>query len=138
MRSATVDHNLAKLQQDMYGLFNAVSQDNNVLGRVFAIPVAAVDVALETFKAPLRTIEAVAMAAINLLGATRFSSCTVRHALFYAQTSFNYALSVPVAVLMAPILFVYQSCVALWDPENIKSISLYPTVSNPYGWKIFV
>ena len=110
MRSNTVDHNVGKLQQDLYLKLNKFSQKHNILGSASAIPVAAADVGKsDTLKTPLKIIEGVAMTAINLFGAAfRFYNCTVKLAIFDAQSTLVGIVSTPVAVVMVPIKFAYQ------------------------------
>jgi hypothetical protein len=83
-----------------------------------------VDVTLETLKTPLKVIESVVMAAINLLGAVFCCEYeTVKLSLFYVRETFKNLTDLPVAAVMAPVLFVYQIAITLWDPKRANSIN---------------
>lgn len=126
MRGYTVDYHISRLQQGMYSELNEFSSSNEMLGRLSSIPVATADVALETLKTPLRVIEKLAFAVINLLGATFFSSCTLKGAMFNAEGVLCHIALLPVAVVIAPFKLVYKMLDIALDPQNAKTIDYFP------------
>jgi hypothetical protein len=91
----------------------AVAQDklrskSPLLGLLAVLPVAILDVSIETIKTPLKAIEQLALAAINLIGAAFSHNCTLRGA-DYSLTKGLYCLAdTPVAILLAPLRLVQQ------------------------------
>ncbi len=113
-------HSALKTVQDhLYMDVRNFAKHHKTLGRCIAIPVALVDVTLETLRLPLQAIEDIAMTAINLIGKV-FSSpkCHLKHALMNIERSLMHAADIPIAVVMAPFKLLYQSLAIVIKPEE--------------------
>jgi hypothetical protein len=113
---------LSGFQYHLYRNFNEFSSEHKIAGRFAAIPVAILDVGLDTAKSPLGTIEALALVVINLLGAAFDNNCTIKDALWATRKAIISAFATIADLLLAIIKLVYQACVSLYDPEHVLSI----------------
>jgi hypothetical protein len=134
MRTIIVDHYGARLQQAMFHEVNA----HPVVACLGIIPIALLDVAIDTMRYPLRAIECVAMAIINLLGAVFTSNCEIKDALIGLESGLAHGLSVIGAVAMAPLKVLYQIFAIALSPSTVKSIDYFPGYATmEMGWVVY-
>lgn len=60
---------ITETQKELYNQFNVFSKSHQTMGRLGSLPVALLDVTLETAKPLLSIIEGVVLAVLNLVGA---------------------------------------------------------------------
>jgi hypothetical protein len=120
------DFYLGKAQHKLYALENNFAKDHPVLGRVTAIPTAAVDVILQTLKVPLAVIENIALTVINLVGALFSNKFSVKEAIFCLESAGTALLRLAVVIPLAPVKLIYQLFETIIDPVNTKSITMMP------------
>lgn len=123
MRPYLVQKHLGNLQGSLYFKLNNFSQSNKIAGRFCSIPISILDVALDTLKIPLTTIESVARASINLIGATFSNEYTLKDALAYTERALGSIAVIPVKLVMAPIKITFQFFAIIINPEKVQSIS---------------
>lgn len=152
MRTYHVESYVSQLQNDMYSEVHELSSTYECVGILCAIPVAIADVALETFKTPLKVIEYLAITAMNLFGVAVVAANnlfdaeakaaaspdhstkehSIKDALFNAQATLNNVVAIPVAVVMAPLKLLYQVFEIALDPDRVKSINYFPNIGLGY------
>lgn len=121
------------LQDGLYLKLNNLSQSNKILGCFCSIPVAILDVALDTLKTPLWMIECVAMAAINLVGVAFSNKYTLKDALAHTEWALICAADIPVKLFLAPVKVVFQFIVIIINPKDAQSINYAkPTFKKTY------
>jgi hypothetical protein len=98
------------------------SHKHENLARLASIPVSVLDVALDTVALPLKAIQELAIAIINLLGAAFATRYTIRNALFGLQYGLGSAALFSVSVAMAPLKIFYQLVSIAAAPGSAKSI----------------
>lgn len=124
MRAEQVEYVCGNLIQDnLYKNLNSFSTSHPILGKVAAIPVSILDVAVETLKTPLRVIEEVALVILNLLGALFSEKYTIKDALANFEWSLRDSASVPVVVAIMPIKLIFQLIASIFDPARVLSIN---------------
>ena len=123
MRTYAVYDTISKLQDNLYAKINSFSETNKILGHLSAIPVALLDVALDTLKTPLGGIECIALAAINLIGAAFSKKFTIKDALASTQFALGCTANIPVALMMAPIKMIFQASAIAINPRKVQSIN---------------
>lgn len=136
MLSNIIHNEISKAQNQMHRDFNDFSEQHEIIGRLLALPVAFVDVTLETFKVPLAVIEYLALAAINLIGAIFDpDKYTIKHALLAFEVSLLSVLKIPLALALLPIKLLFQTGAIFIHPELANSINDLTTFSfRPQGF----
>lgn len=130
MRSQSVSTKTLELQDNLYVKLNSVSRVNKNWGRLYSVPVALLDVALDTFKAPLAAIEYVGLAGINLFEAACSKEYTLKDALVCTQIALEATVSFPIALIVAPFKVIFQVFAIIINPKKVQSISWHrPTFS---------
>lgn len=121
--TAIVEKSAAAIQDQIYHGFGTSIRKHPYCGLLLSPLVALADTLVDTLKLPLAAIECVALAVINLLG-TLFCSktWTLKGCLICIEKAAIYAARIPVAVLLAPLQFIYQTVAILSDPKD----------TNPY------
>lgn len=119
MKPFVVEKSISKLQDPFYSGINK----HEVIGRLISIPVSILDVTLETIKTPLKIIECLVLAIINLLGAAFSDKFTLKDALYNTERMLFNTLGIPVVVVMVPLKLLYQLFSIVIDLENVKSIN---------------
>lgn len=109
-------------QKELYSKLNNFSQTHKTMGRFCSIPVSVLDVAIETSKAPIGSIECLAMAAINLVGLAFSKKFTLKDALINAEFTLISIVVTPVKLATAPLKVIYQLFAILINPEKVQSI----------------
>ncbi len=103
---------------NMYRFLNDNSLRNPTLGRLASVPVALLDIGMDTFRHPLQAISDIASAAISLL------SVPFGGEIKYILTDTEYALQsiamTPVALAMAPFKLFYQIIVIAINPSQAR------------------
>lgn len=105
-------------QVENYEKYNEYSEKHKGRGRLLALPVAILDVALDTFKVPIEAVYQIALAIINLIGSMFSKQHSLKDALGCTEFALKFALTTPVLVLMAPFKIFFQTIVNLIDPER--------------------
>lgn len=116
------DNQTRCLKNKLYKKLHDVSKNHSIVGRLSAVPVAIVDVALSTLRLPFAAIEQVALAVINLFGAAFSLKYTLKHALFYTKSAFSGIASAPVHIAMAPVNIIYQIFAIVINPHKVCPI----------------
>lgn len=111
------------LQTGLYDKLNKFSASHQISGRICSIPVSLLDVSLDIFKSPLRSIENVALVAINLIGAIFKENCTIKHAVLNAESALTGIVILPVKIVIAPLKIIYQFFAIIIDPVKVNSIA---------------
>lgn len=122
MKDSIVLKKGSDLQNDLYVKLNDFSKTNKTMGRFCSLPVSVVDVALNTLRLPLASIEYIALFAINLIGAAFSKQCTLKDALYCTELAIQAAVSTPIKLLMAPLKIVFQFFAIIIDPETVQSV----------------
>jgi len=129
MRSNIIDRALTVPQNGLYDILNPFAKEHPTLGALAATPVVAIDITLETVKLPLKVIERLALTIINALGALFFTNCTIGEAIGCMEGTLFNLVYIPVALVMAPIKFIYLSVFPRKESnknsENYISLSPY-------------
>lgn len=123
MRTDIVNTCADAMQFSIYKDFNAFGGKSPVLSRVLALPVAVLDVAIDTFKTYLSAIEHVALAVINLIGAVFSKKYTLKDALVSAELALISSAMVPVKSMLAMPKIIFQCIAILIHPSKAQSIN---------------
>lgn len=115
-----IGREIDKLQNEIYSKLN---NSNKLLGRLCSIPVAVLDVALDTSKISLYVIDHIALALINLVGAAFSKECTLKDALLYTEGTFRLAAIIPVRVAFVPVKIIFQIFAIIINPKKVQSIN---------------
>ncbi len=130
MKTFYIDHYGTRMQNHIYaGLNGFASKDDKediCAARFCALPVALLDVTIETFKNPLKAIEALIFAIINFLGTLCSDQCSFKDAIYNLQRTLDYALESAVGAALAPLKIFYQTILIAYDPELTQSINYQP------------
>ncbi|MDF2549343.1 MAG: hypothetical protein K0S07_410 [Chlamydiales bacterium] len=125
MKSNLISESFTGLQDKLYDKLNEFSHSHKILGRMCSVPVSVLDVTLDTVKMPVRIIECVAMAAINLIGAAFFDKYTLKDALAHTDWALGVTANIPVKVVMMPLKIAFQFFAILINPEKVQSINYF-------------
>lgn len=105
-----------EIQNNIYEAFQEFSRQHSIAGRLFSIPVSLVDVSLELLKSPVRVIDFIVSAIIDI----RIGD--LRGALKMTELALKEVWGTPITVLMAPVNFALQTCKILYDPASASSM----------------
>lgn len=130
MKSCITEHYSSKLQNGIYSEVNALSKNKPTFGRLTSIPVALLDVVIETMKTPLKVIETAALAIINFFGAVFSSRCTLKDFLYNIDSGLRHLSAIPVASFMAPFKLLYQFFAIAIHPRTVSSINYFPSTGR--------
>lgn len=101
-----------------------VSLDTPV-ARLAAPLVAFTDIGLQTIASPLSAIESIAKAALSLIRFLFLKRDAIHQFLIHSESALCRLVTTPVALLMAPLKFLYQTAMLMKDPErNAQSFHL--------------
>lgn len=130
MRTFNLTEQVSGMQAVLYINLNEYSESHKILGRFRSVPVAILDVALETFKTPLNVIQGIALAVINLVGAVFSDECHLKDALYCAEKALANAVLIPIKFGIAPLKLVFQIFSGMIDPENLQPFHARTNFSN--------
>lgn len=118
MKTYYVEAYISKAQEALYTKLKDTSWTQPCLGRIAGVPVALIDITLETLKSPLQIIEGLALAIINLLGGLFHDNCTIKGFLLGMERAFTFAGHTPVAIVLAPFKFTHQAVSNVYAPRK--------------------
>lgn len=131
MRTYFIPEITTRLQENLYVKLNKFSQKNKTSGRLLSIPVSILDVAIDTLRTPLSTIEFVAMLAINTIGASFSKEYELKDSLICIEFALCSFVETPIKLAVAPLKIFFQFFAIIIDPTKVQSINfLKPTFSN--------
>lgn len=111
------------VQEAIYCNLNLYSKNHEISGRMLSIPVAILDVTLDTLCSPVQSIQLLANTVMNLLGAAFSNNYTLKKALLFGEYSLNSAAITPVKLATAPFKLVFQVFAGIICPEKVNSIA---------------
>lgn len=122
-------------QENLYSGLNKFSTLHPNWGRLCALPVSVVDVALEVLKGPLDAIENAALVPINLVGSAlsicKFkNSCALKDSLLCAERALRATATIPVAIFTAMPNVVLQFSSIIITPETVDSIAYLSFIAS--------
>ncbi len=118
MKTYYVEVYISKAQVKLYESLQAWDRKHKSLGYIGSVPVAFIDITLETLKSPLQIIEGLALAIINLLGGLFHEECTVKGSLKSMDKALTFTGHTPVAIVLAPFKFAHQAVSNVYDPKH--------------------
>ncbi|CCB85288.1 putative uncharacterized protein [Parachlamydia acanthamoebae UV-7] len=107
-----------EFRKNIFKKYNAFSNSHKHLGRLLAFSVAILDISVETGASPLRSIQFLAVAAINLARAPFSSKYTFKNSIKYFERSMVEAANFPIKVFLAPAKIFYQTIIIMKDPRR--------------------
>lgn len=133
---------LESKQDSLYEKYNAFSKNHSFIGRLGSLPVALIDLTLDSLKTPLVIIECIAKAILHLIakfftipdpweenelcdsnGDKRYTILpSVKQAVLNVEQALNLVAAIPVTLLFLPIKIFYQTLVCFYDPKHVTSI----------------
>lgn len=130
MKTFYIDHYGTRMQNHIYAGLNDFAKENDkediCAARLCALPVAILDVTIETFKNPLKAIESLIFAIINFLGTLCSDQCSFKDAIYNLERTLNCVLESAVGAALAPLKILYQTILITYDPELTQSINYRP------------
>jgi hypothetical protein len=122
---------IGKLQNQIYENFNDFSKNHFIRGKFQALPIALIDVTLDTLKTPASCIENLFAAIVHLLRAPfHLKEPLMKRCLICTEQALAEATFTPVALLLSPIKFCYQALHNVYDPS--KAISIEQATEEAY------
>lgn len=113
-------------QANMYYKLNMFSVSQPLLGRLGAIPVSIIDVALDTIQPPLSAVESAVLVVFNVVGAIfRQYNYSLKDALANVEWTFMNLALASVKIALAPLKILHQFVAILVDPVNVNDINYY-------------
>jgi hypothetical protein len=93
-----------------------------IVGRITAPFIALADTLADTFAHPMKAIDHLARAVLNVLGCLFVKGYSMRNALGHAELSLRFVGSTIPAVVAAPVKFVYQTLAIMYNPKMAQTI----------------
>ena len=113
-------------QDDIYYKLNSFSISHEILGRLGAIPVSIIDVALDTIQPTLSAIEAGVLVIINVVGSLfRSYQYSLKDALANVEFTFTNLALASIKIAFAPLKILHQFVAILIDPVKVNGISYH-------------
>lgn len=131
MKTYIVDNSFTQMQNSMYEKLNKFArgglgeEKHSILSRIWSVPVCLIDEALEVVRYPLRAIERIVMAVINVIGIVFSNKYSLTDALFSLESGLKSIALFPVELGLAPLKALYQFVMILRDPGEASSINAY-------------
>ncbi len=94
------------------------------LNRLFALPVAVIDIATDFAEGVVRIIQHVALAVFNILGALFSEKFSLKDAVSSLEAAVLITLWLPVKILFAPVKIALETLYILKDPVAAKAWGL--------------
>ncbi len=113
------------LQNSLYKGLNNFSLNNKNLGRLCSIPVAVLDVGIDTSSYPVYMINNVAMVAINLIGAAFNREYTLKQAICHTQCILSTPGCFVGHIFTVPLQLIHQVFYGIKDPTVVKPFYQY-------------
>lgn len=111
---------LYTLESKIYSNLNAFSNSHPLLGRLCALPVSIIDIAIETVAISIAAIESIATAAFHLIGLAFSKKCTLKGALAHTESTLLLITSIPVKLIMALPKIAFQFFAIIIAPEKVQ------------------
>lgn len=123
MRSVIVHDCATIMQLSLNKDYNNFSVKSPILGRLLALPVAVIDVAIDTFKPYLAAIEQIALVLINFFGAAFSKKCSLKEALICSERTFTEIATIPIKSMLFVPKIIFQFFAMLIHPQIAQSIN---------------